>query len=55
MTAFVDAMNFFLAGFILGLFGPALYKLILKIEFISTTSTSVSVNGQYYDLHFRKI
>jgi len=31
MTAFVDAMNFFLAGFILGLFGPALYKLILKI------------------------
>ena len=31
MTAFVDAMNFFLAGFILGLFGPTLYKLILKI------------------------
>jgi hypothetical protein len=31
MTAFVDAINFFLAGFILGLFGPALYKLTLRI------------------------
>jgi H+/Cl- antiporter ClcA len=31
MTAFFDAINFFLAGFVLGLFGPLLYKLILKI------------------------
>jgi hypothetical protein len=31
MTAFVDAMNFFLAGFVVGLFGPALCKLTLKI------------------------
>ena len=31
MTAFVDAINFFVAGFVLGLFGPALCKLIPKI------------------------
>jgi len=31
MTELVNAINLFLAGFILGLFGPLFYKLILKI------------------------